>query len=264
MELNKEGIAMANISIISHRGANIYAPQNTLPAFRRGLALGADGFETDVHRTKDGVLVLCHNYSIDKTSNGKGLIAQMTLDALRAYDFGSYFSKKFSGTPIPTLDEFLDLVAESSIRVLNIELKSPKENETTIVPETIDAVKNHGLFDRLLISSFDPALLMEAKRVDPQTRTGFLYSPNSKVTFKIVHRKMLTVAKEIGADALHPFSLYVNKSLVDAAHQAGMEINVWTVNSPKSVLRMADLGVEGLITDYPDVVRGVLEAHGCI
>ena len=253
---------MANINIISHRGANIYAPQNTLPAFRRGLALGADGFETDVHSTKDGVLVLCHNYSIDKTSNGKGLIAQMTLEALRSYDFGSYFSQKFEGTKIPTLDEFLELVAESSLQVLNIELKSPKENETNIVFETINAVKEHGLFDRLLISSFDPALLAEAKRVDPKTRTGFLYSPNSKVTFKIIHRNMLTVAKEIGADALHPFSLYVNKALVDAAHDAGMEINVWTVNSPKSVLRMAALGVEGLITDYPDVVRGVLEAHG--
>ena len=255
---------MANINIISHRGANIYAPQNTLPAFARGLALGADGFETDVHSTKDGKLVLCHNYSIDKTSNGKGLIAQMTLDALRSYDFGSYFSKTFAGTAIPTLDEFLDLVAESSLRVLNIELKSPKENETTIVGDTIAAVKEHGLFDRLLISSFDPALLLEAKRIDPDTKTGFLYSPNSKVTFKILHRNMLTIAKELKANALHPFSLYVNKSLVDAAHSAGMEVNVWTVNSPKSVLRMADLGVEGIITDYPDVVRGVLEAHGCI
>lgn len=253
---------MAAINIISHRGANIYAPQNTLPAFRRGLALGADGFETDVHRTVDGKLVLCHNYTIDKTSNGKGLIAQMTLEELRRFDFGRYFSEKFAGTQIPTLDEFLELVAGSTLRMLNIELKSPKENETNIVFETINAVKEHGLFDRLLISSFDPALLAEAKRVDPKTKTGFLYSPNSKVTFKIIHRNMLTVAKEIGADALHPFSLYVNKALVDAAHDAGMEINVWTVNSPKSVLRMAALGVEGLITDYPDVVRGVLEAHG--
>ena len=255
---------MANINIISHRGANIYAPQNTLPAFRRGLELGADGFETDVHLTRDGQLVLCHNYSIDKTSNGTGLISRMTLDVLRGYDFGSYLSEKFAGTRIPTLGEFLDLVAAERLRVLNIELKSPKENETAIVGETIAAVKEHGLFDRLLISSFDPALLTEAKKIDPATKTGFLYSPNSKVTFRILHRNMLAVAKEIGADALHPFSLYVTKNLVDAAHSAGMEVNVWTVNSPKSVLRMAALGVEGIITDYPDVARGVLEAHGCI
>ena len=255
---------MSKIHVISHRGANIYAPQNTLPAFQRGLALGADGFETDVHLTSDGVLVLCHNYTIDKTSNGKGSIAQMTLDTLRSFDFGSYFSKKFAGTRIPTLEEFLALVADSNIEVLNIELKSPKENETSIVRDTIAAVKDTGLFDRLLISSFDPVLLAEAKAIDPQTKTGFLYSPNSKVTFKIVHRNMLNVAKELRANAIHPFSLYVTKSLVDSAHAAGMDVNVWTVNSPKSVLRMAALGVEGIITDYPDVVRGVLEAHGIL
>ena len=253
---------MAAINIISHRGANIYAPQNTLPAFARGLQEGADGFETDVHLTKDGTLVLCHNYSIDKTSNGKGFIAQMTLEQLRTFDFGSYFSKKFAGTSIPTLDEFLTLVKSSDLKVLNIELKSPKENETSIVRDTIAAVKDFGLFDRLLISSFDPALLREAKKVDPLTKTGFLYSPNSKVTFKIFHRNMLTVAKELHADALHPFSLYVTKSLVDAAHENGMAVNVWTVNNPKTICRMAQLGVEGIITDYPDVVRNVLIAHG--
>ena len=79
---------MAAINIISHRGANIYAPQNTLPAFARGLQEGADGFETDVHLTEDGTLVLCHNYSIDKTSNGKGFIAQMTLEQLLPASFG--------------------------------------------------------------------------------------------------------------------------------------------------------------------------------
>ena len=252
---------MSKIRILAHRGANVYAPQNTLPAFQRGLELGADGFETDVHLTKDGQLVLCHNYSIDKTSNGKGVIAQMTLDTLRGYDFGSYFSPKFAGTPIPTLAEFLTLVADSSVSVLNIELKSPKENETSIVRDTIAAVKEFDLFDRLLISSFDPALLVEAKRIDPQTKTGFLYSPNSKVTFKILLRNMLTLAKELHVDALHPFSMYVTKSLVDAAHAAGMDVNVWTVNGPKSIQRMAALGVEGIITDYPDVARGVLEAH---
>ena len=83
---------MAQCNIISHRGANKYAPQNTLPAFKRALEIGTDGFETDVHLTKDGKVVLCHNYTIDETSNGKGAITDMVLDELKRYDFGSYFS----------------------------------------------------------------------------------------------------------------------------------------------------------------------------
>ena len=96
---------MAQIHVIAHRGANIYAPQNTMPAFQRALEIGVDGFETDVHLTQDGKLVLCHNYTIDKTSNGKGSISQMTLGKLKTYDFGSYFSPKFADTRIPALKE---------------------------------------------------------------------------------------------------------------------------------------------------------------
>lgn len=252
---------MAQIHVIAHRGANIYAPQNTMPAFQRGLEIGVDGFETDVHLTQDGKLVLCHNYTIDKTSNGKGSISQMTLGKLKTFDFGSYFSPKFAGTQIPTLRELLELVADDpQIKVLNIELKSPRTNETSIVRDTIAMVKEYGLFDKMLMSSFDPKLLLEAKRIDPKTKTGFLYSPNSKFQFRI-YRNPLEFAKSLGADALHPFSMYVNADLVKKAHNAGMQINVWTVNSPRSILRLAQLGVDGIITDYPDVVKGVLEAH---
>ncbi len=253
---------MSYINVISHRGANIYAPQNTLPAFRRALEIGVDGFETDVHLSQDGTLVLCHNYTIDKTSDGKGSISQMTLGQLKAHDFGSYFSPKFVGTQIPTLQEFLELVRQNGgLRVLNIELKSPRANETSIVRDTIEMVKDFEMFNSLILSSFDPKLLAEAKRIDPAVKTGFLYSPNSKVIFRI-YRNPLEVAKEIGADALHPFSMYVNADLVRKTHEAGMTMNVWTVNSPRAIKRLASLGADGIITDYPDVVKGVLEANG--
>jgi len=252
---------MPQINVISHRGANIYAPQNTLPAFQRSLQIGVDGFETDVHLSRDGTLVLCHNYTIDKTSNGKGSISQMTIGQLKAYDFGSYFSPKFAETRIPTLREFLELiVSNGGLRVLNIELKSPRANETSIVRDTIGLVREFDLFDSLLLSSFDPKLLAEAKQIDPTVKTGFLYSPNSKVMFR-VFRNPLEVAKEIGADALHPFSMYVNADLVRKTHEAGMILNTWTINSPRAISRMASLGVDGIITDYPDVVKGVLEAY---
>ena len=206
--------------------------------------------------------MLCHNYTIDKTSDGKGSISQMTIGQLRNYDFGSYFSVKYANTRIPTLREFLELIVQNGgVKVLNIELKSPRANETAIVRDTIEMVKEFGLFDSLLISSFDPKLVLKAKQVDPNTKTGFLYSPNSKVIFRI-YRNPLEVARSLNADALHPFSMYVNADLVKKTHAAGMAINVWTVNSPRTIQRLASLGVDGIITDYPDVVKGVLQAHG--
>ena len=107
--------------IIAHRGASKAAPQNTIPAFKKGIEFGCDGFENDVHLTKDGVIVVCHNYEIDETSNGSGLIADMTFEQLRQYDFGSYFDPSFAGTRIPTLDEFLELC--SNVEIINIEIK---------------------------------------------------------------------------------------------------------------------------------------------
>ena len=98
-----------SVKVIAHRGACKVAPQNTMPAFEKGLELDVDGFETDVHLTADGVPVLCHDYEIEETSNGHGKITSMTLDELREFDFGSYFSEEFKDTKIPTLEEFLTL-----------------------------------------------------------------------------------------------------------------------------------------------------------
>ena len=251
---------MAKINVISHRGANIYAPQNTLPAFRKSVEIGVDGFETDVHLSKDGVPVICHNYTIDKTSNGKGSISQMTLEELKSYDFGSYFSERYKDTPLPTLDEFLELVTKTDIKILNIELKEPKENETEIVSETIRLVKEYGLFDKLLISSFAPKLLVEAKEIDPQTKTGLLYSPNSKDVLTIA-RKPIEFAMGIKVDALHPYYMFVGEDYVKNAHLAGIEVNPWTVDSVKAIERMIGCGVDGIITNFPDVVKGLIEKH---
>ena len=125
---------MAKINVIAHRGANRYAPQNTMPAFERAVQLGADGFETDVHLTKDGLPVIIHNHTINETSNGMGSVASYTFDELRKLDFGSYYSPQFKGTQIPSLDEFLELSKEADIEVMNIELKGPKNKSTDVVP----------------------------------------------------------------------------------------------------------------------------------
>lgn len=243
--------------VIAHRGSNKTAPQNTLPAFRQAIAENADGFETDVHMTKDGKLVICHNYTIDATSDGRGNITDYTLGELKKFDFGAYFSADFKGTPLPTVDEFLELVGPTQAEVINIELKSPKQKETGMVAKTLDAVKAHGLLDRCLISSFDPRILKEVKALDPRCRTGFLYPTIQASACHFVYDPF-PIVRSIGADFIHPMSVVVNPMLVKLAHKKGLGVNVWTVDDEKTVRNLEAMGVDGIITNCPGKVRGWL------
>lgn len=252
---------MNGVNVISHRGANMVAPQNTIAAFEKSIEIGCDGFETDVHLTKDGIPVVCHNFTIDETSTGKGAIKNMTLEELRQYDFGKYKGAEFEGTLIPTVDEFLEVSKKmgDKMKVLNIELKSEKFGEagTEIVEKTIDAVKNHGMFDKLLISSFDPSILVVCKKVDKNCKTGLLYSPDNLISLKIAPRPV-NFCKEIGADALHPFFMYVTRLYVERAHRAGIQVNPWTINKDSTAKHLIKLGVDGLITDNPGLMNDIL------
>ena len=243
--------------IIAHRGSNKVAPQNTLPAFQCAIDEDADGFETDVHVTKDGKLVICHNYTVDATSDGRGNITDYTLGELKKMDFGSYFSAEFKDTHLPTVDEFLDLVGPSNAEVINIELKSPKLKETGMVQKTLDAVKAHGLLDRCLISSFDPRILKEVKALDPRCRTGFLYPTLQASACRFVYNPF-PIAKRIAADFIHPMSVVVNPTLVRIAHKLGLGVNVWTVDDRKTACSLAAMGVDGIITNCPGKVKGYL------
>ncbi len=241
--------------VISHRGANRRAPQNTIPAFEHSIKIGVDGFETDIHITKDGVPVVCHNYTIDETSTGQGEIRNMTLEELRKYDFGSYFHEKYAGTKLPTLEEFLELCESADIEIMNIEIKPPLDGNMEIVKKTIDAVKAHGLFESLLISSFDHNVLIECKKVDPNCKTGYLYSPKQKIFFEKLLFGYVGFAKEIKADYFHPHFSTVNKRFVRRLHENGVKVNVWTVNDEKVAKYLLKCGVDGLITDIPDVMN---------
>ncbi|HZJ78099.1 MAG TPA: glycerophosphodiester phosphodiesterase family protein [Clostridia bacterium] len=244
--------------IISHRGANKHAPENTIPAFQKALDLGADGFENDVHVTKDGVVVVCHDYTIDATSNGKGKIADYTFDELRKFDFGSYFSEEFVGTKIPTLEEFLDLCG--GLDVVNIEIKSPEQRNTDIVRKTISLVKDFNLFDELIISSFDPQVLLECKDYDKSTKTGMLYSPDIDDICDEVCDDMIAFAKKYKIDAFHPFLMFVNEDYIEECHEAGLRVNPWTCNTVHSLEALKKWNCDGAITDVPDIAAKVLRA----
>lgn len=253
---------MSDVKIIAHRGANRRAPQNTMPAFEKAYELLADGFETDVHETKDGHIVICHNYSVAGTSNGKGNIRGMTLEELMQLDFGSYFSSDFMGTRMPTLADFLGFASGKNLSVLNIEIKSPKMRGTNLVRDTINMVKAYSLFDSLIISSFDPRVLTEAKDVDENCKTGFLYPTNRPRVCPPVFVPF-AFTERCGCDAIHPMYNFVNKALVESAHRRGLKVNAWTVNDESVMRQLISDGVDGLITDVPDKAREVLDSVNC-
>ena len=248
-----------SVKIIAHRGANRKAPQNTLPAFRQAIADGADGFETDVHLTRDGIPVICHNYTIDKTSDGTGEISSYTLDELKQFDFGAYFSEEFRGTPLPTLNEFLELTAPSDAEIINIELKCPKGRMFELVSKTIQSVRSFGVLDRVIISSFSPAILKTVKDIEPRCKTGFLHPTQSPSVCRAVFINPYMILKRTEADYAHPASITVTPLSVFLEHKMGRKVNVWTVNDEPTIRYLLSCGVDGIITDMPDKVRAIVE-----
>ncbi|MCI9510099.1 MAG: hypothetical protein HFF10_10225 [Angelakisella sp.] len=161
--------------IIAHRGASYHAPENTLVSFRTAISMGAEGVETDIHLTRDGVFVLNHNYSIDGNSNGSGRLSNMTLAELRQYDFGGYKGEQYQGEPIATLDEFLETVKD--VQVINLELKAPSDPSIPYVKPLLDRVAAHGLIHKTIFSAFRHSLLEEVKTLDPKAQVGLILTP---------------------------------------------------------------------------------------
>ena len=248
-----------NCKIIAHRGANKKAPQNTMPAFRLALQENADGFETDVHLTKDGVPVICHNNTIDDTSDGRGAIGDYTLAELRRFDFGASFGEEFAGTSAPTLEEFLTLAKGAGLDPINIELKSPRQRKEELVHTTLEMVKAFEVTPRVIVSSFDPRILKQVKEELPECRTGLLY-PCNDLRISGPMLSPLFCAGKIGADYIHPAYFFVNRALVTVAHALGLGVNVWTVDTVRATAFLLRCGVDGIITNCPAEVRAYAEA----
>lgn len=240
--------------ILAHRGANKRAPQNTIPAFRKAVEFNADGIETDVHLSKDGEIVICHNYTIDATSDGEGLIRDYTYEELKKFDFGSYFSDEFKGVTLPTLNELLDVVKD--MQLINIEIKAPQV-KNDLVKRTVDTVHKYGISDRVIISCFDPECIRESKELDASIRTGLLYGDDD-LGKEIRSFGVEKYCAQLNANAAHPDRSLITEEEVKRLHALGMAVNVWTVNEKEDILRLTDWGCDALISDVPDYVMSVL------
>lgn len=237
---------------IAHRGASAAAPSNTLASFEKAAGFGADGIEFDVHLSADGVPVVIHDATVDATTDGSGRVAEMTLAQLKQLDAGSWFDPAFAGERIPTLEEALETMG--SRLLFNVELKSASLWGDGLERATVAQVKRHGLDERVLFSSFNPLSLRRIKRIAPHIPVGLLYAPNLPLPLYQVLLKAL-----VPHEACHPGYATVDAHYIAWARRRGYRVNVWTVDDPDEMRRLIRLGVDGIITNVPDVLRRVLE-----
>jgi len=229
-----------NVVVTSHRGAGSLEPENTLRAIRRAVALGVDQIEIDVQLTIDGHLILMHDPTTNRTTNGSGKIAELTCAEIRQLDAGS-------GERVPTLDEALALV--NGKVVLQIELKGPGTAQPTV-----SAVMNAGREDHVVLTSFMHQELKAAHRLNPRLRLGALWG---RLPADVVQQ-----TKQLDAEALHIWHEFVDQHLVTEAHAQGLLVRAWNTSKEEDMRRLINLGVDAIGSDRPDVLIDVCRQAG--
>jgi glycerophosphoryl diester phosphodiesterase len=239
------------IQVVGHRGASGHAPETTIASYRMALQMGADFVETDVHRSRDGVLVAIHDADVNRTTDGKGFVADLTLAELKAMDAGSWFNgifpekarPEYAELRIPTLQEVLDVVGESSAG-LYIEIKDPERYQPDLESSLLSLIHSSQMENRARILSFNARSLRKIKELDNSMPTVFLVAKPD--------RNPIRAALEIRAGELGILYSQATAALVEEAHGHGLLLSVWTVDQPEDMERMIALGVDNITTNYPD------------
>jgi glycerophosphoryl diester phosphodiesterase len=237
--------------IFAHRGASAYAPENTLASFRMAADLRADGIELDTKLSSDGVVVVMHDQTVDRTTDGKGSIGNLTSEALHHLDAGSHFSLDFKGEPVPTLEEVFEAVGSRVF--INVEVTNYASPLDALPNKVAELIRQHGLVDRVIISSFHPLNLIRFNKLLPSVPLALLAQGGKAGAWA---RSWL--GGLFPQNALHPYFSDVDAAMVDRLHRNGKKVNVWTVNDEAEICRLVDCKVDGIITDDPVLARKVL------
>ncbi|WP_270180946.1 glycerophosphodiester phosphodiesterase [Alkalihalobacillus sp. CinArs1] len=234
---------------VAHRGASGYAPENTMAAFEKAVDMKSDMFELDVQLSKDGELVVIHDTSVDRTTDGSGKVKDLTLEELRSLDAGSWFDEAFTGEKIPTLGEVLDEY-RGKIGIL-IEIKSPSLYPG-IEQKVADALTERNMHkpnnNKIIVQSFDHDSVQTFHSILPSVPLGVLvYNPDHLTD------QRLEAFSEY-ASYVNPSKSLVDRELVTRIHDYDMDVHPWTARDRESVQALKEAGVDGIITDYPDYV----------
>lgn len=234
--------------VIAHRGASGHAPENTLAAFRKSLAMGATFIETDLQLSRDARFVAIHDSTVERTTNGKGAVRDLTLADLRRLDAGAWFGSEFVGERIPTLEEVLDFAKKHDV-VFYLELKPAGSwgGEHAL----IGALRESGEIARTVVISFDPVILAAIRKAEPTLMTGLLFDGQIE--------DPLEKAVEIGARQAVVRGDLVTPVMIGQARRRDLQVVCWTVNHPAHMRMLAAAGVDGIMSDYPDRLIATLK-----
>lgn len=258
--------AVSNPVIIGHRGAAGSAPENTLDAFAKGLELGATILESDIQATRDGVPVLIHDNSVDRTTDGSGAVAELSLDELRELDAGHLFSmdrgenfpKRGQGVRIPTLEEAFATFPEARF---NLEIKA---NPESLVARVIELVEKFARAERTLLTAGENPIMLELREERRKRSGDFAIGASTADVLSVVKAALANGPPPEDVMALQIPEAFGGRPLVTAeliafAHRRGIAVHVWTINEPSEMSRLLDLGVDGLVTDHPERMAELLD-----
>ncbi|MEN8690052.1 MAG: glycerophosphodiester phosphodiesterase [Desulfobacterales bacterium] len=256
--------AAAGFQVIAHRGGSGLGPENTLAAFRRSLAAGADVLEMDVRTTADGHPVVLHDATVDRTTDGRGAVNEMTLAQLKKLDAGfrwtadqgRSFPFRGRGITVPTLSEVLAAFAETPL-ITEIKEKRPEVSQSVC-----DMLRRHGRITRVLVASVHAGVLERFRQVCPGVATSA--GPSEALWFYLLSRAGLAFLYSPAMQALQvPVTFrgltVVSRRFVAAAHARNLTVAVWTVSAEGTMRRLIEAGVDGIMTDYPDRLAGIIE-----
>ncbi len=236
-------MAAAGVTVIGHRGASDEAPENTLPAFRRALELGADGFEFDVQLTADGQPVVIHDAVLDRTTTGSGPVAAASSDQIRALDAGGWFAPAFTGERVPTLEAVLALPAA----VFELEIKSWGRQVLDAVLSAVDAA---DVFGRVKFTGWNHPMLCRLKAERPDACLGlFAQRPQPWMTDAVFEHYILGTAETAGFDVAHVYAGAISEPIVAGLHQLGYTVHANDAVGRDGILRALDVGVDSISTN---------------
>jgi glycerophosphoryl diester phosphodiesterase len=236
--------------VIGHRGAAGEAPENTLASFRLAAEQGCDMVELDIHLSNDGRLIVCHDDTLERTTDRGGAIRSLDSSAIREADAGSWFSPDFAGERVPFLEEVYDALPEQI--EINVEVKD--SGGTLLDDVLLQYLRGGARLERTVVSSFDHKLLMRLKKAEPELRIGLLYAAD------LIHHASYAALLETEVWSLHPHHGLIGADDTADAVEAGLKVYPYTANHPAEWDRLIGMGVTGIITDYPGRLKERLES----
>ncbi len=241
-------------AIIAHRGANAHAPENTLPAFELAVHHQADAIEMDVKLTADGEVVVFHDQTLDRIVGRPGKIADFSLAEIRKFDVGSHYDLAFHGVTIPTLNEVFAEIGPALI--YNIDLTDYTSINESLPKKTVEIIEAYHLTEHVLLSSFNPIALIHARRANPDIPIALLSQPGMNGAWA---RSRL--GRLLKYQALHVAVTDINPKTIEMVHEAKLRLHTYTVNDPIELLRLFNIGVDGVFTDDPALARQTLSRY---